>query len=299
MTQITERCGYVAIIGRPNVGKSTLLNKILGQKISITTRKPQTTRQRILGIKTTAQAQAVYMDTPGVHEGVKKRLNQQMNRAAMTSLAEVDVIVFVVEDLKWTDEDEFVFQQVQQQSVPFIVAVNKVDQVADKAKLLPHLQFLHQKTSSECIVPISARRGNNVEQLEKEVINRLPHAEKIFSEDQITDRSMRFMAGEIIREKLMRCLAKELPYSIAVEIEKFEEIKQRINISAIIWLDRKGQKAIVIGKQGQVLKDVGQKARIDIEKLCDQKVFLQLWVKVKEGWADNARFLQNQGIGKE
>ena len=272
----TERCGYVAIVGRPNVGKSTLLNRILGQKISITTRKPQTTRQRILGIKTTTHAQVIYIDTPGVHEGVKKRLNQQMNRAAISSLTEVDVIVFVIEDLKWTEDDEFVYQQVRQQSVPLIVAVNKVDKIADKTKFLPYLQFLQEKTNSECIVPISARRGNNVAQLETEVINRLPHAKKIFGEDQITDRSMRFMAAEIIREKLMRCLVKELPYSIAVEIEKFTELQKRIDINAIIWLDRKGQKGIVIGKQGQVLKDVGQKARLDLERLFEQKVFLQL-----------------------
>lgn len=295
MVENESRCGYVAIIGRPNVGKSTLLNCILGQKISITSRRPQTTRHRILGIKTIGDSQAVYVDTPGVHLGGKRAMNRYLNRAASSVLAEVDVIVFVVEGLRWTEEDEHVLRLLAPVKVPVILVVNKVDQVADKTALLPHLQSLAQRREFADVVPLSGKSGDNVAALERSVLERLPPSEPFFPEDQITDRSERFLAAEMIREKLTRRLGQEIPYALTVEIQEFKEEGGLLRISAVIWVERAGQKSIVIGKSGAVLKDVGQKARMDMERLFEQKVFLQLWVKVKEGWSDDERALHSLG----
>lgn len=290
-----SRTGFVAIVGRPNVGKSTLLNRILGQKISITSDRPQTTRHRILGIKTLGDSQAVYVDTPGVHLGGKRAINRYMNRAALSVLEDVDLVIFVVDGLHWTEEDEHMLHALAQVRVPVILAVNKVDKITDKAKLLPRLDELSKKRDFAQLVPVSAQRGNNVDSLEQAVMALLPEGEPMFPEEQITDRSERFLAAELIREKLTRLLGQELPYALTVEIEEFKEHDNLLNIAAVIWVERDGQKAIVIGKNGQLLKEVGHKARLDMEHLFGEKVFLRLWVKVKKGWADDERALRSFG----
>ena len=289
------RCGYVALIGRPNVGKSTLMNFILGQKISITSHRPQTTRHRIVGIKTTDEAQFVYVDTPGIHDNEKKAMNRYMNRTAGASFKDVDVIVLLVDAKRWTNEDELVIKRLQHVTTPVILAVNKVDLLKKKEDLLPYIEKIKNKYEFSNIIPVSAIKGDNVEGFEKTVLDYLPQSEAFYDEDQITDRSSRFMASEIIREKLTRNLAQELPYNLTVEIEKFTNDEKLLDIAAIIWVERENQKAIIIGKQGSKLKDMGTKARIDMEKLFGQKVFLQLWVKVKSGWSDDERALNSLG----
>lgn len=289
------RCGYAAIIGRPNVGKSTLLNRILGQKIAITSPRPQTTRHKIIGIKTEAAGQAVYVDTPGIHRGGKRAINRYMNKAARSSVAEVDVVVLVVDATRWSDEDDSILQGLAAQEAPVIVAVNKVDMLADKEALLPYIKTLAEKFNFAAIVPLSARKGDNIERLEAEVLARLPEGEALFPEDQVTDRSQRFIAAELIREKLMRRLGEELPYAITVEIEKFAVEGGLFRIHAVIWVEKDSQKAIVIGKGGSMLKEIGQHAREDMEKIFDAKVFLETWVRVKEGWSEDERLLRKLG----
>lgn len=289
------RCGYVALIGRPNVGKSTLMNYILGQKISITSHRPQTTRHRILGIKTTDEAQFVYVDTPGIHDNEKKAMNRYMNRTAGASFKDVDVIVLLVDAMRWTKEDELVIKRLEHVSTPVVLAVNKVDLVKKKEDLLPFIEKIKNKYTFKDIIPLSAMKGDNVEGFEKIILDYLPISEAFYDEDQITDRSSRFMAAEIIREKLTRNLTQELPYNLTVEIEKFSQEGKLFDIAAVIWVERDNQKAIIIGKGGSKLKDMGSKARIDMEKLFQQKVFLQLWVKVKSGWSDDERALNSLG----
>jgi len=289
------KCGYISIVGRPNVGKSTLLNRILGQKISITSRKPQTTRHNILGIKTTDDSQMIYVDTPGMHINVKNAMNQYMNRSANQTLHDVDVILFLVEGTKWTKEDEAVLRKLEHSSTPVILVINKTDVVTDKASMLPHLKELDEKMKFAHVIAISAKTGKEVNSLENITRTYLQESEQFYPEDQITDRSSRFLASEIIREKLMRKLGQELPYAITVEIEQFKEEGGLYDISAAIWVERKGQKAIIIGKKGENLKIIGSQAREDMEKLFDHKVFLQLWVKVKEGWSDDIRALRSLG----
>jgi len=294
-----HKSGFVALVGRPNVGKSTLLNAILGQKISITSPRPQTTRQRLLGIKTTPRGQAVYVDTPGLHKGAKRAINQYMNRAATAALADVDVIVFVVEGTRWTDEDDLVLQRIKESRAPVILVVNKVDKVKDKRDLLPHLKILSEKHDFAEIIPLAAIRGE-VAPLEDAVFRHLPEGPPLFPPDQITDKSERFLAAELIREKLMRHLGKEVPYRIAVEIERFHEREDGLlEIDAVIWVERPGQKAIVIGKGGRQLKTIGREAREDMERLFGHKVFLQLWVRVREGWSDDLRALRSLGYRDE
>ena len=293
------RSGYVAIVGRPNVGKSTLMNHILGQKISITSDKPQTTRHRILGIKTEAGYQAIYVDTPGLHLNAKKAMNRYMNRAATTSLQDVDLILFVVDAARWTEEDENVLQRLSGQPTPVVLVVNKVDRIADKEQLLPLLQTLAQKMDFAAVLPVSALKGVNLQGLEKEVMKSLPESESIFPEEYITDRSERFLAAEIVREKLMRTMGKELPYATTVEIEQFKDDNGLLRINGLIWVERASQKKIVIGRGGERLKEIGRQARIDMERLFGAKVFLQLWVKVKEGWSDNERILGSLGYKDE
>ncbi len=293
------RCGLVALIGRPNVGKSTLLNHLLGQKLSITSRKPQTTRHQILGIKTTDRAQFVFVDTPGLHKPRKRALNRYLNRAASSVLPSVHAILFVVEALRWTEEDELVLEHVRRAGVPTILVVNKVDRIEDKAALLPYLAEVAQKHDFAAVVPVSALRHDNLDDLEAELLKLLPESEPMFPEDQITDRSVRFLAAEIIREKLMRSLGQELPYDLTVEVERFEEEGNLVRIGALIWVDRPNQKAIVIGKGGERLKQIGQQARKDIEAMLERKVFLELWVKVKSGWSDDERALQSLGYRNE
>lgn len=296
MTDTPFRSGYVAIIGRPNVGKSTLINRVLGQKLCITSRRPQTTRHRILGIKTTEQGQFIYVDTPGLHSDNKKAMNRYMNRAAASSIEDVDVILFVVEGLKWTDEDKRVLKRLQQDArAPVILVLNKADKLSDKGALLPQIQDLSAQYDFAAVVPISARKGMNTDVLEQEIAKLMPEGEMIFDEDQLTDRSSRFLAAEIVREKLFRYLGKELPYSLTVEVELFEDDGEMFRISAVVYVERSGQKSIVIGKNGEQLKLIGREARLEMEQLFGCKVYLQLWVKVREGWSDNERMLKNLG----
>jgi len=291
----TTRCGYVAIVGRPNVGKSTLLNHILGQKISITSRKPQTTRNNVVGIKTEGGIQIMFVDTPGMHLGQQKAINRYMNRAANTAMKDVDVVVFVVDRFIWTEEDEAVAEKLQHASCPIILAVNKVDQVEDKESLLPHLEILSQKLNVAEIIPLSALRNINLDRLEQLIVDRMPEGMHMYPEDQITDRSSRFMAAEIVREKITRQLGDELPYEMAVEIEEFKQEGNLLNISALILVERDGQKRILIGDKGERIKLIGTDARKDMEKLFDMKIMLKLWVKVKSGWSDDERALRSLG----
>jgi len=292
-------CGYVAIVGRPNVGKSTLLNRLLGQKISITTHKPQTTRHRILGIKSLDNAQIIYVDTPGIHTHNKSALNRYMNRTAIASMADVDIILFVIDGINWSAQDDVVLERLRTQHIPVILVVNKLDKIKDKQQLLPYMAQLSEKMEFEHIIPVSARSGDAVEQLESTIVTMLPKAAPFFPEDQITDRSERFMAAEFIREKLMRTLGQELPYALTVEIEKFEDSNDLKRINAIIWVSRDSQKGIIIGKDGQQLKTIGEQARKDMETAFDCKVFLQLWVKVKQGWSDDERALKSLGYNDD
>lgn len=295
MTEKTY-CGFIAIVGRPNVGKSTLLNKILGQKISITSRKAQTTRHRILGIKTEGAYQEIYVDTPGLHIEEKRAINRLMNRAASSAIGDVDMVVFVVEGTKWTDDDEMVLNKLRATKAPVVLAINKVDNVKDKEELLPHITELSQKFPFKDIVPISAQKGNNVQILEKLVRENLREGIHHYPEEYVTDRSQRFMASEIIREKLMRFMGDELPYSVTVEIEQFK-VNERgtYEINGLILVERDGQKKMVIGNKGQKIKVIGTEARMDMERLFDNKVHLELWVKVKAGWADDERALRSLG----
>jgi GTP-binding protein Era len=300
MTESNEfRSGTVAIVGRPNVGKSTLLNRLIGVKLSITSRKPQTTRHRVLGIKHVPNAQIVYVDTPGVHRGDARAMNRYMNRVAITSLHDVDAIVFVVEALEFTDEDEFVLEQLKAAEAPVVLAVNKVDAVPEKERLLPFLQAVSAKGKFVEIVPLSARKGDNLDALERKLIELLPVGAPMFAEDQLTDRNERFIAAEFIREKLMRALGQEVPYALTVEIEQFKQEGNLRRIAAVIYVEREGQKRIVIGKKGEMLKQIGKEAREDMEKLFDGKVFLELWVKVREGWSDDERALRSLGYTDE
>lgn len=289
------RCGYVAIVGRPNVGKSTLLNHILGQKLAITSRKPQTTRHNMLGIKTEGDVQAVYVDTPGLHKNNEKALNRYMNRSASTALKDVDVVVFVVDRTRWTDEDQMVLEKVRHVKCPILLAVNKADRLDDKSELLPHLEWLASQLPQAEVVPISALHGQNLDTLEHLVAENLPESEHFFPEDQITDRSSRFLAAELIREKIMRQLGAELPYQITVEIEEFKQEGRVLHIHGLILVERDGQKKIIIGDKGERIKRIGQDARKDMEVLFDSKVMLNLWVKVKGGWSDDERALRSLG----
>lgn len=295
MQETATQAGYIAIVGRPNVGKSTLLNHILEQKISITSRKPQTTRHNILGIKTEGAVQMMFVDTPGLHRGQDKAINRYMNRAANAATKDVDVIVFVVDKTVWTEEDEWICERLSQAQAPVIVVVNKVDQLEDKEVLIPHLQQVSERIKPAEIIPVSALRGHNLDVLEKEIIKRMPEAPHLFPEDQITDRSSRFMAAEIVREKITRQLGAEVPYQITVEVEEFKQEGPILHISALILVERDGQKRIIIGDKGARIKSIGQQARTDMEKMFEAKVMLNLWVKVKSGWSDDDRALRSLG----
>ncbi len=288
-------CGYVAIVGRPNVGKSTLLNYIIGQKLSITADKPQTTRHQILGVKTTEDSQVIYVDTPGIHTGGKKAINRYMNKAATSITKDVDVIVFIVHALKWTGEDQAVLNKLKESKVPLILAVNRIDWVTDKSRLLPFLQEIQAKHDFSDIIPISALKGTHVNELEELIGKYLPEGEPYFPEDQVTDRSVKFLTAEIIREKLFRELGEELPYQTTVDIESFKEEEGLVRIHATVLVETKGQKTIVIGKKGDRLKSMSTNARHDIEKLLDSKVFLRVWVKVRKGWSDDEQALSSLG----
>ena len=290
-----SQSGYVAIVGRPNVGKSTLLNRILGQKISITSRKPQTTRHQILGVKTEGSQQVMYVDTPGLHKNQAQALNRYMNKAASSALKGVDLVVFVVDRTAWTEEDELVLEHVRGVNCPVLLAVNKVDLIKDKDQLLPQIESLAEKMPFTAILPISAKRADNVAELEQVILQYLPQGMHYFPEDQITDRSQRFLASELVREKLMRRLGQELPYQLTVEIEEFSFDGKTLHISALILVERDSQKQIIIGQGGQQLKAIGQDARLEMERIFESKVMLKLWVKVKSGWSDDERALKSLG----
>ncbi|MFK0573429.1 GTPase Era [Endozoicomonas sp.] len=295
----SNRCGYVAIVGRPNVGKSTLLNHLIGQKLSITSRRPQTTRHQVLGIRTEQGVQTVFVDTPGMHKVQKKAINRYMNKAATSALTGIDAVVFVVDRLTWNEEDDLVLEKVKGARCPVILAINKVDKISDKAKLMPHLETLSGKMDFHAVIPISAQHGHNLKELDDLITHLIPEGIHHFPEDQLTDRSSRFLAAELVREKVMRQLGDELPYEITVEIEEFKhEVRPKgplLTISALILVERAGQKAIVIGDRGTRLKQIGQDARKDMEQMFDSKVMLHLWVKVKAGWSDDERALKSLG----
>ncbi len=295
MTASSSHCGYAAIVGRPNVGKSTLLNHLLGQKLSITSRKPQTTRHQILGIKTREDAQILFVDTPGVHGDGERALNRFMNRAATSALVGVDVIVMVVDRGEWREDDERVLQSCQQTGAPIILVVNKIDLEDSPNALLPVLESLHERADFAALIPVSALRERSLDVLEEEIVRHLPQGPLLFGEDELTDRSTRFLVAEIVREKITRQLGDELPYTTTVEIEDYTDEGSVVHISALILVERKGQKAILIGHQGQRLRQIGTEARQDIERLIDRKVMLNLWVKVRSGWADDERALRSLG----
>lgn len=296
MSDSETRCGMVAIVGRPNVGKSTILNQLLEQKVSITSRKPQTTRHRILGIDTRDNCQTVYVDTPGLHSEEKRTINRFMNRAASSSLGEVGLVLFIVEGTRWTEDDDMVLNKIKASGLPCWLVVNKIDKVAKEPELIEQLKWLSTLHAFEQTVPVCAKNAKNIDVLRGLVIDSLPESEFYFPEDYITDRSSRFMAAEIIREKLMRFTGDELPYSVTVEIEQFMQTENgMLRISGLILVERETQKRMVIGKSGQHLKKIGAEARKDMENLFDNKVFLELWVKVKSGWADDERALRSLG----
>ncbi len=301
------RCGYVAIIGRPNVGKSTLMNHLLGQKLSITSRKPQTTRHRITGILTNEQMQAIFVDTPGIHAKEVRAINERMNKTATSALVDVDVVLFVVDSLKWVSDDELVFEKIKSLSVPVIAVINKSDTIKDKGELLPLIEKLYATQAFADVVPVSALRQHNLQQLEKVIEKYLPISEPIYDTEQITDRSERFLASEIIREKIMRTSGDEIPYDLTVQIDTFKEEpahqdpktgkwrKACTFIDATVFVERQGQKVIIIGDKGEKIKQVGIDARQDMEKLFNKKVMLTIWVKVKRGWSDDERALTSLG----
>ena len=291
-------CGHVALIGRPNVGKSTLINHLLKQKISITSRKPQTTRHRILGISTSALGQIIYLDTPGMHSNEQRALNRYLNRTADTTLLGVDAVVWLIDGLVWQDYDDIILKKLEQTGLPVILAVNKVDKIKDKENILAFFDQAQHRFPFKCLLPISALQGTNLDKLETVLLALLPDCELIYPEDQITDRSERFLSAEIVREKLTRRLGAELPYSLTVQVELYEELPNITKIYIVIWVERSSQKNIVVGTEGEMLKKIGMDARLDIEKLIGQKVFLKLWVKVKRGWADNERSLSSLGFNE-
>ena len=292
-----HRCGFAALVGRPNVGKSTLMNALLERKLSIVTPKPQTTRHRIVGILNTDAYQIAFVDTPGIHSGQKRALNQAMNRSALASLDDSDVLVFVVEALRFTDEDERVLTRIKSTGRPAILVVNKVDRVTPRERLLPFMAQMAERHPFVDVVPLSARRHGEAQRLASVIAKHLPVSPPLYPPDQITESSPQFLATEIIREKLTLQTHEELPYGLTVEIEQWttDEETGRFIVGAVIWVEREGQKAIVIGDQGGRLKEVGRAARYDLNELLGKRIHLELWVKVKENWADNANQLRRFG----
>ncbi len=295
----TNRCGYAAIVGRPNVGKSTLLNRIIGQKLAITSHKPQTTRHSILGVKSVDGGQIVYVDTPGLHRRGDQAMNRYLNRTARAVLVDVDLIVFVVEALRWTEEDAMVLDLVKQAGVPTILVVNKIDLIKRKDELLPFLAEMAQRHEFLEVIPLSAAKGEQVERLEAKVLSALPEGDNFFPEDQLTDRSERFFAAELVREQLTRRYAKEIPYALTVEIEKFEQEGNLYRINALVWVEREGQKRIIIGEKGEALKEAARQARLEMERFFERKVYLNVWVKVKKSWSSDETALQRLGYGDQ
>ena len=290
-----HRCGMVAVIGRPNVGKSTLINAVMGRKISIVTAKPQTTRHRILAVQTTADAQIIFVDTPGLHRKAGKAMNKLMNRTAANALADADVILFVSDVTRWTTEDDDVLKRLQRVDAPVVAVLNKIDKVHPREKLLDALGLMAARFDFAEIIPVSAHKQDNLDQLMAMLPGFLPESPPLFPEDMHTDRSREFQAAEVIREKLTLMLHQELPYGLTVQVERFLEESGGITINAVIWVERDSQKGIVVGKNGSVLKKVGRAARLELKEQLDCNVHLELWVKVKTNWADNEKDLMNLG----
>ncbi len=299
MNRGNYRSGIVAIVGRPNVGKSTLLNRLVGERISIVSRKPQTTRHRILGIKTTDNAQVVYVDTPGLHAPEGRRLNRYLTRVASGSVEGVDAIVLMIDADGWRADDEPAFAVVQHATAPVILVVNKVDRLKDRSALLPLMRDSAERMPSAEIVPLSARSGDNVEVLERALLAHLPEQAPIYPTDQLTDKSERFLASETVREQIYALYGQEVPHATAVEVTRFKRSKARLDIEAIVWAEKEGQKAILIGKAGERLKQVGMRARKTLELRHGVKVNLRLWVKIRKGWSDDARALQRFGFHED
>ena len=295
MASTTSQCGYVAIVGRPNVGKSTLLNNILGRKLSITSRKPQTTRHTLLGIFTEGAMQLIFVDTPGIHANRDRAINRVMNKTAISVLQDVDLVLFVVDRLMWGIEDEYVAKHLQNSRVPMLLVVNKIDMLSEKELLLPQLKFLSHKCKPKELIPVSALRKINISRLMSSIRPFIPTNMHLFHQDQITDRSERFLCSEIIREKITRKLGAELPYEVTVEIEAFSTGASITHIDALILVERAGQKKIIIGDGGKCLKEIGKSARVDIENLINSRVMLRTWVKVRSGWSDDERALRSLG----
>lgn len=291
----TYRCGFAAIVGRPNVGKSTLLNALLQRKVSIVSPKPQTTRHRILGILTRPEEQIIFVDTPGIHSAARRAMNRHMNRAALSSLADADINLFVVESLCWSEDDQRVLEALKQQKRPIILVLSKVDKAQPRERLLPFIQELNRRAEFVEVVPLSALKKSNLEQLPSIIAKHLPLSPPHFPADQVTDRSPEFQAAEIVREKLTLRLREELPYGLTVALEQFKEEEGRLLVNAVIWVERTGQKAIVIGQGGLQLKEVGRSARIEMSNLFGRPVHLEMWVKVKENWSDNEMALKQLG----
>ena len=293
---LKTRAGYIAIVGRPNVGKSTLLNNILGHKVSITSRKPQTTRKQILGIKTNQNIQSIYVDTPGLHSIQKQAINRYMNRAASAALHDVNVIVFMTEAASWRPDDDLVLEKLRDIKIPILLVMNKVDKIKDKTDLLPLMEKRQTLMPFAGIFAVCARSGTGIEALEKKIISYLPEAPFFYTEDQQTDQTLAFRIAECIREKIIRTCGQELPYATAVAIEELKDDGKLYRIQAVIWVERPGQKAIVIGNNGARLKDIGTQARKDIQDIVGKKVYLNLWVKHKDNWSDSEKLLGQLGF---
>lgn len=289
------RTGTIAIVGKPNVGKSTLLNSILGIRLSIATHKPQTTRHKILGVKTTNNCQYIYLDTPGFHKGYAKALNKYMNKTAIAAITTADVVLMLLHAGRFTAQERILLDKISQTSAPVLAVVNKTDLFADKQLLLPFIEMLAQQFNFAEIVPISAKKKQGIEHLEQVIANYLPAGDFIYQSDEYTDKNMRFLAAERVREQLFLVMQKEIPYSLSVEIERFETSAQRHVIGAVIWVERASQKGMVIGKNGAILKEVGKRARKSMMALFGENVHLELWVRVKQGWADNDKALASLG----
>jgi GTP-binding protein Era len=298
MSEESIPCGFAALVGRPNVGKSTLLNALLGKKLSIVTPKPQTTRNRILGVLSRPELQIAFVDLPGLHSKQHRAINRMMNRTALASLADSDVNLFVVEALRWTEDDERALEQLKAAGRPIILVINKVDRARPKDRLLPFIDEMMKKADFVEVIPLSAMRRDNLDRLPAVIAHHLPKSPPLFPTDQITDASERFIAAEIIREKLTLRLREELPYGIQVEIEQFGELEDepgKLLVRAVIWVERTGQKAIVIGKAGDQLKEIGRAARLSLKDYFGCPVHLELWVKVKEDWSDSEAALRQFG----
>jgi GTPase len=290
------RSGFAALVGRPNVGKSTLLNALVGEKLSIVTPRPQTTRHRILGVLTLPAAQIAFVDTPGLHVKASRALNKAMNRTATAALEDADLVVLVTEALKWTGEDQLALERILRSGRPAIAAVNKIDRVRPRERLLPYLAELAARHAFLAMVPVSALKADNIEDLRDTIAAHLPHSPALFPDGELTDRGLSFRIAETIREKLTLELNQEVPYGIAVEVERLGEEDGQLTVDAAIWVDRDGQKPIVIGARGERLKRVGRAARLALNTMLDRRVHLNLWVKVRENWADNARALKELGV---